>query len=273
MGALFGLLTALSIGIADLFGRRVVVRRGAVVAATMLQLVGVVATFAMLIVLGGEPIGADMVVGLASGVGFGIGLWGYLSGLGVSSSAVVAPIVAALSAVIPFTYTLVRGGSASALAIGGAVVAIGGLVLVSTRQAPAANVAQGVRWSVVSGLGYGFGLSVIIEATEASGVWPAAMQRLGALSVMVVIALRAGQGLPVSGVRIAGITAGTVGALSTVFYLLAVQADPTPAVVTASMFPAVTVVVGRFVYGDVVSSRQVVGLGVVLVGVIAVVAA
>lgn len=272
MGALFGLLTALSIGIADLFGRRVVVRRGAVVAATMLQAVGFVASCLLLVLLGGDPIGEDMIVGVVSGVGFGVGLWGYLSGLGVSSSAVVAPIVAAMSAVIPFAYTLARGATASALAIGGAIVAIAGLVLVSTRQAPAANVREGVRWSIISGLGYGVGLSVIIEATEDSGVWPAVMQRFGALAFMIVIALKAGQGLPVSGVRIAGITSGTIGALSTVFYLLAVQADPTPAVVTASMFPAVTVVVGRFVYGDIVSRRQVVGLGVVLVGVVAVVA-
>lgn len=273
MGALYGSLAALCIGVADLFGRRVVVRRGAVVAATVLQAVGVVASLALLLVLGGDPIGADLVVGLVSGAGLGLGLWGYLSGLGVSSSAVVAPIVATLSAVIPFTYSVARGGSASSLAIVGAVVAIGGLALVSTRRAPAANVGAGVRWSVASGLGYGIGLSIIIEASEASGVWPAVMQRIAALGFMLVVASRAGGGIPLVGVRIAGITAGTVGALSTVFYLAAVQSDPTPGVVTASMFPVVTVVVGRFVYGDVVTRRQIAGLVVVLFGVAAVVAA
>lgn len=272
MGAIFGTLTALSIGLADLFARRVVLLRGAVAAATMVQGVGVVASFALVLVLGGDPIGSDLLFGALSGAAMGVGLWGYLSGLGVSSSAVVAPIVAAMSAVIPFGYTLVRGESASTLAVSGAVAAIAGLVLVSTRQAPAANVAQGVRWSVVSGLGYGIGLSVIIEATEASGAWPVATQRLAALGFMLVVLVRAGQTVDFSGVRAAGITSGTIGALSSVFYLLAVQADPTPGVVTASMFPAVTVVVGRFVYGDAVSRRQVLGLAVVLVGVTAVVA-
>ena len=56
------------------------------------------------------------------------------------------------------------------------------------------------------------------------------------------------------------------------FYLLGVQADATPAVVTASMFPAVTVVVGRFVYHDMVTRRQLLGIVVVLAGVSAVVA-
>lgn len=272
MGALFGSLTALSIGVADLFGRRVVIRRGAIVAATILQAVGVVASVGFLVAFGGEPIAVDLVVGLVSGVGMGLGLYGYFSGLRVSSSAVVAPVVATLSSVIPFTYALARGATASTLALAGAVVAISGLVLVSTRQAPAANVVVGLRWSVLSGLGYGTGLSVIIEAGEDSGVWPALMQRTAAFGFMLAVLWKAGGGFPLVGVRLAGITAGTVGALSTVFYLLAVQADPTPAVVTASMFPAVTVVVGRFVYGDTVSRRQVVGLLVVLLGVTAVVA-
>lgn len=272
MGALFGSLTALCIGIADLFGRRVVVRRGAVVAATILQAVGVVASLGFLVILGGDPIGRDLVVGLISGAGLGLGLWGYLSGLGVSSSAVVAPIVATMSAVIPFVYALARGASASGFAIVGAVVAIGGLVLVSTRQSAAANVAAGVRWSLLSGVGYGMGLSAIIEATEDSGVWPAVMQRTAALAFMLVVVWRTRGGLPLVGVRLAGIASGTIGALSTVTYLIAVQADATPGVVTASMFPAVTVVVGRFVYGDAVSRRQVAGLIVVLVGVTAVVA-
>ena len=57
------------------------------------------------------------------------------------------------------------------------------------------------------------------------------------------------------------------------FYPLGVQADPTPAVVTASMFPAVTVAVGRAFYGDTVSRKQLLGLFVVLIGVGTVVAA
>ena len=74
------------------------------------------------------------------------------------------------------------------------------------------------------------------------------------------------------GVRLVGIIAGAFAALSTIWYLLGVQADTTPAVVTASMFPAVTVVIGRFVFGDEVGRRQLAGLVVVLAGVTAVVA-
>lgn len=272
MGAVFGSLTSLSIGLSDLFARRVVSRRGALIASLVIQAVGVVVSLLTLLVLSGELVAADIVVGIASGVGIGIGLWGYLSGLGVSSPVIVAPIVATFSAVIPFGYAITRGADASAWAVVGATVAIGGLVLITAAGGRAVNVAAGVRWSITSGLGYGFGLSIIIEASERSGAWPAVGQRVGALCFVAVVAWRTGAEFGLIGVRVAGAAAGTFAALSTVWYLLGVQADPTPAVVTASMFPAVTVVIGRLVYRDVVTRLQVLGIVVVLAGVVGVVA-
>ena len=265
-------MTALSIGLADLFGRFVVNRRGPLAAVVVIQAVGVVASLAMLPVIASEWVAADLLIGLASGLGLGLGLWAYMSGLAVSTAAIVSPIVATMSAVIPFGYALVRGADASTWAIGGALVAIAGLVLISASGGRVSNVAAGLRWSAISGLGYGFGLSVVIEASEASGVWPAVAQRLGALGLMLVIVWRTNGGVQTLGVRLMGIIAGAFAALSTIWYLLGVQADTTPAVVTASMFPAVTVVIGRFVFGDEVGRRQLVGLVIVLLGVTAVVA-
>lgn len=272
MGALFGALTALSIGLSDLFGRHVVNRRGAIVASVVVQAVGVVASFALVFAISSELVAADLAIGFASGLGLGIGLWGYLSGLSVSSSAVVSPIVATMSAVIPFGYALARGASASGWSIVGAVVAISGLVLISASGGRASNVAEGVRWSIISGLGYGFGLSVIIDASDDGGAWPAVTQRLGALALVTAMAFVKKGGLPLLGVRVTGVLAGVFAALSTVCYLLGLAADETPAVVTASMFPAVTVLIGRFVYHDPVTRPQIVGLVVVLLGVSAVVA-
>jgi len=53
----------------------------------------------------------DALIGLFSGLGLGLGLLWYFTGLTHSSSAVVAPLVATLSAVIPFLYAVVRGAS------------------------------------------------------------------------------------------------------------------------------------------------------------------
>ena len=55
------------------------------------------------------------------------------------------------------------------------------------------------------------------------------------------------------------------------FLLLAVRADPTVAIVTSSIYPAVSVVIGRVFFGDFIRARQVPGIVAVLVGVILVV--
>lgn len=273
MGALFGVLAALSIGLADLFSRHIVNRRGPNLAAMMIQTVATVVSFALLFVVASEFGWRDVGVGALSGIGLAAGLACYLGGLARSSSAVVAPVVATLSAVIPFGYAVARGAATSAWAVSGAALAVAGLVLVTAGGEPMANVGAGARWALASGLGYGFGLSVVIEASEASGAWPAVGQRAAAMVLMAFVVVRTQGRVPLVGVRVLGLAAGTVAALSTVFYLLGVQADPTPAVVTASMFPAVTVAVGKVVFGDSVSRAQVLGLLVVLVGVTAVVAA
>ena len=66
------------------------------------------------------------------------------------------------------------------------------------------------------------------------------------------------------------VIAGVLAGLSTVFYLIGVGTDPASTVVTASLFPAISVLVGRSIYDDDVSARQVLGLAVVVVGVIGV---
>jgi drug/metabolite transporter (DMT)-like permease len=266
MAILFGLMTSLSIGLADLFGRRVVNARGPVAAGAALQFVAIFASvFALFIVDGTFDIG-DFCIGLASGLGLGVGLWCYFGGLQRSSSAVVAPLVATMSAVVPFAYAVIRGADPTAIALLGAAVAIAGLALITMGGGRVEHMRDGIRWGAMSGCGYGFGLSIVIES---SGSWPAVAQRLSAFALMVVVA-RAGSltVMPPSGLRWSALIAGALAGGSTIFYLLGVQIDATSAVVTASLFPAVSVLVGRFVYGDDVVARQVGGLGVVLVGVV-----
>ena len=273
MGALFGALSAVSIGLADLFGRQVVNRRGAVLATMIIQAVATLTSAGLLMVIASRFAMIDIVIGAVSGIGLGVGLACYLGGLVRSSATVVSPVVATLSSVIPFGYAVARGASASAWSFVGAAVAIGGLIFITTGCGPVRDVAVGLRWALVSGLGYGFGLSVVIEASEESGAWPAVAQRASAFVLMALLVARSQGGVPIVGVRALGVLAGVAAAASTIFYLLGVQADATPAVVAASMFPAVTVTVGALVFGDRVTRLQIVGCGIVLVGVAAVVAA
>jgi len=203
MGALFGALAALCIGASDLFGRRAVAARGAVATAMAMQAVATLASLATVLVISSTFDPRDVAIGAVSGAGLGVGLACYLGGLARSTATVVSPIVATLSAVVPLTYAVARGAPLSVWSALGAVVAIGGLLLITAGGGRIAHVAVGTKWAIASGLGYGLGLSVVIEASEASGAWPAVGQRAAAMVLMVVVALRSTGGIPtLAGMRV-----------------------------------------------------------------------
>lgn len=272
MGAVFGSLSAICIGVSDLFGRKVVGASSALTAAAIMQIIAAGTSWASVLFVASAFDSGDFALGAWSGIGMAVGLACYYEGIARSSSTVVAPLVATLAALIPFVYTIVLGASPSILAIVGASIAIGGLVLVTIGGDSPEHVGAGLRWGLVSGLGYGFGLSVIINVASESGSWPAVSQRVAAFAALVAVArLSKLAVLPPSGVRLSGLGAGIFAGLTTVFYLLGIAIDAPVAVVTGSMFPAASVAVGWLFFRDPVSRLQVVGIAVVLAGVAGVV--
>ncbi len=271
MGVVFGLLTAFAIGLSDLFGRRVVHRTGPVSAGVPMQAVAFVTAIGTVAFVASEWSIKDVLIGCLSGLGLGVGLGCYYAGLNRASSALVAPPVATLSAVIPVGYSVLRGAEPSALVWIGTAVCLGGLILITAGSRGSASVAVGLGWGILSGLGYGFGLSIVLEASDASGSWPAAAQRVAAFFLLLIVARRTGvNSVPKGDLRLWALLAGIMAGLSTVFYLIGVAADETSTVVTASLFPAVSVIVGRLVYADEVRTTQALGVAVVILGVIAV---
>jgi len=273
MGAVFGLLGALFIGISDLFGRRVVAASSATTAAAAMQFVAVFAGLASMAILSSRFGWRDFAIGAASGLGMGTGLACYYGGIARSSSTVVAPLVATLSAIIPFAYAIATGTAPSALAVAGALLAFGGLVLITVGGGgQAIHVPTGLRWGVASGLGYGLGLTVLIEASPESGSWPAVSQRIVAFALLVLVArFHSVPTTPPAGVRSTALLAGVFAGATSIVYLLGIQANAPVAVVTFSMFPAFSVAIGRIFYSDPVSRIQTLGIAVVLAGVAGVV--
>ena len=273
MGALFGTLGALSIGLSDLFGRRIVLASSPLTAAVVLQLSGGLISAASIAVIPSEWLWSDVGRGLASGLGMGVGLSCYYTGLARSTSTVVAPLVATLSAVLPFGYVLLTTAEGSVLGVTAAGVAFAGLALVSVGANEVSNVGAGIRWGSLSGLGYGVGIAVLTDISGDSGSWPAASQRLSAFGMLAVVGAVSRISLaPPRGTRASAMMAGVFVAATTISLLIGVQFDPGAAVVTLSMFPAFSVAIGRIFYGDPVRRFQVAGIAIVLVGVAGVVA-
>ena len=237
-----------------------------------MQVFGVVSAAGALLFVASEFSWTEIGWGALSGLGLAGGLGCYFGGLTRSSATVVAPIVATLSAVIPYIYTLVRGSQATTLAVVGAAVAFGGLGVIATEAFDISRLRAGLRWGLMAGLSYGFGMSVLVEASDAGGAWPAVSQRVSAAVVLCAVAVLGSAPVwPVTGQRLNGAVAGLLVGLTSAFFLIGLSIDAPPTVVTSSMFPALTVVVGFAYFGDPLSRRQVVGIGVVLLGIGAVV--
>lgn len=273
MGAFFGILGALGIGLSDLFGRRIMLASSALTAAVVLQLAGGLLAAATMVVLPSEWVWSDAGRGVVSGFGMGVGLGCYYTGLARSASTIVAPLVATLSAVLPFGYVLVVTGEGSVLGSLAAAVAVVGLALVSTGADAVSNVAAGVRWGLASGIGYGLAIGVLTDVTADSGAWPVVTQRAAAFTLLGLVGMVGRQPVvPPVGARGNAVLAGAFIAMSSIALLIGVRSDAATTVITLSTFPAFSVAIGRVFFDDPIAPRQAVGIVVVLTGIIGVVA-
>ncbi len=273
MGALLGALSALSVGCSEMFGRKGSLVAGVLAVGVVSQGVAAVTAVVLAVAFSGEVLWPDLARGALSGVGFGVGMVTYLGGVLRSSSTVISPLVATMTVILPFGVAASGGEETTVLAVVGVGVAIVGLVFITVGGWASAGIRRGFLWGTTSGLGYGLGLAVLIDTSSASGPWPAVAQRMVAciLTALLAAGLRSSP-LPPKGLRWPPLLSGAFGGLASTFYVLGVQADAIPAAVTGAMFPAVSVAVGRVVFGDVVRPPQLLGLGLVLAGVVGVVA-
>jgi drug/metabolite transporter (DMT)-like permease len=206
-----------------------------------------------------------------SGIGLGIGMGGYYSGLGSSTSTVMAPTVAALSALLPFGYTAARGAAVGPIQILGVLTVVAGLILVTGGSASREHLRAGVPWGVLSGLGYFLGAIGFVEVADTGSWWPTVGQRAtaGLLLFCAAVVLRVSL-RPPSGQLWNAVFAGVTTGLVSLLYLAALGIDATVGVVAVSAFPAFTVMIGRTFFGDQVKPWQAAGIALVIIGVAAV---
>ena len=270
-GVIFGLLTALAIGASDLFGRRIVHAQSPVTAAVPMQFFGIITAAVTTLFITSEISARDSLFGMLSGLGFAVGLGCYYTGLGRVSSALIAPMVAMLSAVLPFAYSVFRGTQPTPLTFAGAAVCLLGLAVITIDRSAVSFDWTALKWGLLSGFGYAGGLISLIDVSDEAGTWPAVVQRTTACAALTFVATQIKVPvLPRRNLRLSAVLAGIAVGLSTVFVLAGLEVDPTPTVVASSTFPAVTVLVGLLAYGDSVRSRQWFGIAVVILGIMAV---
>tara|TARA_B100001029_G_C14954031_1_gene390520 strand:- start:407 stop:892 length:486 start_codon:yes stop_codon:yes gene_type:complete len=155
----------------------------------------------------------------------------------------------------------------------GVFIALVGLMLAAKEAFGGRSIVVGLKWGLLSGVGYGVGQAVLLDVDSLAGPIAIAGQRVAAYFVMVPLALMAGaQTFPPSGTRAKGVLAGVCAGAASVALFQGLRFDPLATVTAVAIFPIFTVAVGSAVYRDVVTKWQCVGILFAVVGTIAVVA-
>ena len=278
MFAVLALLSALCYGAADFLGGFTAKRANTLAVVVLSQLAGLVLLLVMVPFLPpAAPGRADLAWGAGAGVAGGAGVALLYRALAIGVMAVVAPTTAVCAVVIPVVVSVALGERLAATTFGGIALAMVAIVLVSQSG----SVAHGspadaderrkksFALAVLSGVAIGLFFVALARTSREAGLWPLVAARSASVILFAVIALFSWQSLRIPAAILAIVLAGgALDMLANLLYLLASRAGPLSVVVTlASLYPASTVLLARFVLHERLSARQWIGVACALVAV------
>jgi drug/metabolite transporter (DMT)-like permease len=218
------------------------------------------------------PAPVDLAWGFIAGLCGAAGLFTLYRGIATSIVAIVSPVSALVSAIVPMVYGGILGERPSGFAIAGALVCLPAIVLLSwssdgdhERKAVRSAMLQGI----VAGLGFGCFFVAVSRSSASSGLWPLLASRLASIAVMASALLLRRQRISIlRGTRLATVLAGTTDMGANILFLLASRSGMLSLVsVVTSLYPAPTVILGRLVLGQRVPKVRVAGIGLAIAGV------
>ncbi len=299
MGVILGLIAGVTYGAADFLGG-IASRRSSVFAVVVgSQALGLFVLLAVMAALpAAHPARSDVVDGALAGITGAVGISLLYRGLAVGRMSLVSPVTALIGAIIPFGVGMALHEHPAPAALAGVALALVAIPLVSSGGAapgeanpgsaalhehdlppapPPAPAGASWRWRLQPGLGeallsgIGVGLFyVFLGRTHAqSGMWPLAVSRLVSSTSLAAAALVARRSLlpqPQGWVPIVG--AGVLDMSGNACYLVATRHGLLALVaVLASLYPASTVVLARFVLHERLSRVQSAGVACALLAV------
>jgi drug/metabolite transporter (DMT)-like permease len=260
-------------GCVDFWGGTLSRRAPVLAVATISQGAGFVGLLAALAAVG-HVNGSSFRFGLLAGIGGATGLALFYWALSIGTMSIVAPI-AACSALVPFSLSLARGERPSALALGGAALALTGIVAASLEEHR--TEAPGRARAIVVAVGSAIGIGIFAYFLGRGGQAGSAFSTLlgarvvsfgllvSALAVArVPVGLRGGTLAQTAIVGVGDLAANALFALAAHRGLLAIVA------VLGSVYPIATVLLAHAIHGERITRKQQLGILAAFAGVAAV---
>jgi drug/metabolite transporter (DMT)-like permease len=258
----FGLASAISWGAGD-FGGGWTSRRAPVLGvAIVVDLIGVVVMVGVAVATG-EPVPGPTTLGLALVAGFlaVAGILGLYTGLAVGRMGVVAPVTGVIAATLPVVVGLATQGWPGSQVVGGILLALGAVVLVS-RSADPGGRRSGIEYALLGGIGLGMFNIAVGAFPEHRVAWPLAVIKAGSLipiALLVVLGRRPWR-IPRPVVP-ALLAVAALDLAGNALYILATQAGRLDVAATlSSLYPVTTVVLAVALLRERVTRGHLVGI-------------
>jgi drug/metabolite transporter (DMT)-like permease len=290
MVILLGLAAAMLYGTGDFLGG-LAARKLQVLAVLMLaETAGVIVALPAAVMSPGPARLAGLAWGISAGLIGGAGLIIFYTGLAAGPMSVVAPVSGLVSTVLPVAVALAEGERPGGAVYAGALLCVAAIVLASSAgdsnpaRSPGAapqprlpRPGRAVGYGIASGASFGLFFLLIRNAGQSGELWPVAAGRIGELAVVVLAAaalrrslLPRGAGTPLP---LAAAAAGAIDVVANICYVAATRTGMFGlAVVLASLYPGITVLLARAVLGERLRWVQRAGLGLAAIGIILVAA-
>jgi drug/metabolite transporter (DMT)-like permease len=290
MVILLGLAAAVLYGTGDFLGG-LASRRAQVLLVLMLaETAGVIVALPAAAMSPGPASAAGLAWGIGAGLIGGLGLIIFYTGLAAGPMSVVAPVSGLVSTILPVAVALAEGERPGAGVYAGALLCLAAIVLASSagdssrahgtsparrRRLPGTGRALG--YGAASGASFGLFFLLIRNAGQSMGLWPVAAARAGELAVVIIAAAVLRRSLRPRGaggsLLLAAAGAGAIDVVANICYVAATRTGMFGlAVVLASLYPGITVLLARVMLGERLRWVQRAGLGLAAIGIILVAA-
>jgi drug/metabolite transporter (DMT)-like permease len=282
MVVLLGLAAAVLYGGGDFLGGMATRRAHVLTVLMLVETAAVIVSVAVALLSGGPAILSGLTWGFSAGAIGGLGLIIFYVGLAAGPMSVVAPVSGLVATVLPVAVALAEGERPGAGVYAGALLCLVAIVLASSASetseadgpglaCPPRRVGRAIAYGTASGVSFGLFFLLIRNAGQSGEVWPVAAGRIGELAVVLAAAavLRPGlRGLR-GGIPLAAVSAGVIDVVANLCYVAATRIGAFGlAVVLASLYPGVTVLLARVVLGERLRWIQRAGLGLAAVGIL-----
>jgi drug/metabolite transporter (DMT)-like permease len=289
MVILLGLAAGVLYGTGDFLGG-LATRRVQVLAVLMLaETAGVMVAVPAAAMWPGPARLAGLAWGISAGLVGGLGLIIFYVGLAAGPMSVVAPVSGLVSTILPVAVALAEGERPGAEVYAGALLCLAAIVLASsagegdqardprTPRSALTGVGRAVGYGIASGASFGLFFLLIRNAGQSGELWPVAAGRIGELAIVLIAAAVLRRSLMPRGagsrLLLLVACAGAIDVVANICYVAATRTGMFGlAVVLASLYPGVTVLLARAVLGERLRWVQRAGLGLAALGIILVAA-